>query len=168
MAGQTTYGFTPPRGLAGTLLDIANLKDIDSRVNAETEVDVMLFGMGAVQGPNPGVDVLVPTDASTPDEFEGIVMTGHTQQMTMTGEVNIYPAQTVGILRWGRAWARVEDGITPIYGEPLFLIIDGPDAGLFTNDDGGGDNMAINGRFYGGLGNGNIAPIELYTPIAQQ
>jgi len=167
MAGQTTYGFTPPRGLAGTLLDIANLKDIDSRVNAETEVDVMLFGMGAVQGNNPGVDVLVPTDASTPEQFEAIVMTGHTQQMTMGGEVHVYPAQTVGILRWGRAWARVVDGVTPAYGEPVFLVIDGDDAGWFTNDDGGGDNMAINGRFYGGLGTGNIAPIELYTPNAQ-
>jgi len=167
MGGQLTYGYTPPRGLAGTLLDLANLKDIDSRVNGETDVNAMLFGMGAVQGMNPGVDVLVPTDASTVEQFEGIVMTGHTQQMTMTGEVNVYPAQTVGILRWGRAWARVVPGVIPAYGEPVFLVIDGDDAGLFTNDDGGGDNMAINGRFYGGLGTGDVAPIELYTPIAQ-
>ena len=167
MSGQLTYSFTPPRGLAGTLLDIANLKDIDSRVNGETEVDAMRFGMGAVQGDSPGTSVVVPTSASTLDEFEGIVMTGHTQQMTMTGEVHVYPAQTVGILRWGRAWARVADGIIPEYGEPLFLIITGAEAGLFTNDDGGGTNMALNGRFYGGLGTGSVAPVELYTPVVQ-
>ena len=166
--GQTNYSFMPPVGLAGTLLDLANLKDIDSRLNAETEVDAMRFGAGAVVGNNPGKDVLVPTAASTLDEFEGIVMTGHTQQMTMTGEVHVYPAQTVGILRWGRAWARVVPGVTPAYGEPLFLTIAGADAGLFTNVDGGaGVTLAINGRFYGGLGSGDIAPVELYTPIAQ-
>jgi len=164
MSGQLTYSYQTPRGVAGALVDISPYS-IDSRANEETVIDAMLFGMGAVVGSNPGVNVLVPASTNTASDFEGVVMTGYTQQMTMGGEVHVYPAQTVGVLRWGRAWARVVDGVTPVYNDPLFLVNDGPDAGLFTNDDGGGDNLAINGRFYGGLGNGNIAPVEIHNQL---
>ena len=166
MNTQKTYNYQPPRGVAGALVDISPYS-IDSRVNSEELVDAMRFGMGVVVGNNPGVDVQVPTDASTEADFEGIAMTSYTQQQTMTGEIHVYPAQTVGVLRWGRGWARVADGVTPVYNDPLFLIIDGDEAGFFTNDDGGGDNLPIKGRFYGPLGNGNIAPVELHNQLQQ-
>jgi len=166
MGGQLSYTYQTPKGVAGALVDISPYS-IDSRTNTETQVDAMLFGMGVVVGNNPGSDVRVPTDTNTAADFEGVCMTGYTQQMTMTGEVHVYPAQTVGVLRWGRAWARVVDGVIPAYNDPLYLVIDGPDAGLFTTDDGGGDNLLINGRFYGGLGNGNIAPVEIHNQLPQ-
>ena len=164
MSGQLTYTYQTPKGVAGALVDISPYS-IDSRTNAETKIDAMLFGMGAMQGETPGVNVLVPTDSMTGELFEGVVMTGYTQQMTIGGEIHIYPAQTVGVLRWGRAWARVVDGVSPVYGDALFLVKTGADAGLFTNDDGGGSNLAINGRFYGGLGNGNVAPVEIHNQL---
>ena len=165
MSGQLTYTYQTPKGVAGALVDISP-HSIDSRTNEETTVDAMLFGMGAMVGSNPGALVLKPTASMTANDFEGVVMTGYTQQMTMDGEVHVYPAQTVGVLRWGRAWARVVDGVTPEYGDPLFLVTDGADAGLFTNTDPGtGNGLAINGRFYGGLGNGNIAPVEIYNQL---
>ena len=164
MSGQTTYDFRTPKGVAGALVDISP-KSIDSRVNSETVVDKMLFGMGVVVGATPGVDVHVPTTASEAGDFEGVLLNGYTQQMTMNGDVHVYPKQTVGVLRWGRAWARVADGVEPVYNDPLYLIINGAEAGLFTNDDDGGANLAINGRFYGGLGNGNIAPVEIHNQL---
>ena len=164
MSGQTSYSFQTPRGVAGALVDISP-KSIDSRVNSETVVDKMLFGMGVVVGDNPGVDVHVPTAANAAGDFEGVLLTGYTQQMTMAGDVHVYPKQTVGVLRWGRAWARVADGVTPAYNDPLYLIITGPEAGLFTNDSGSGANLAINGRFYGELGSGNIAPVEIHNQL---
>ena len=165
MSGQLTYSYLTPKGVAGALVDISPYS-IDSRTNEETVVDALQFGMGAMVGSNPGHLVLKPTAAMTANDFEGVVMTGYTQQMTMGGEVHVYPAQTVGVLRWGRAWARVVDGVIPVYNDPLFLVIDGPDAGLFTNDDpDDGSVLSVNGRFYGGLGNGNIAPVEIHNQL---
>ena len=118
--------------------------------------------MGVMQGDTPGVDIRVPVATDEATTFEGVAMTGYTNEQTMTGEIKIRPHRTVGLLVWGRAWVRIPDSVEPEYGEALFLICDGADAGLFTNDDGGGANLVINGRFIGPKGTGNVAPIELY------
>jgi len=162
MSGQTTYDFRTPKGVAGALVDISP-KSIDSRVNSETDINKMRFGMGVVVGTDPGVDVRVPTSTNTAKDFEGVLLNGYTQQMTMNGDVQVFPKQTVGLLRWGRAWGRVADGVSPAYNDPLYLIISGANAGLFTNVAAG--NLAIHGRFYGGLGAGNIAPVEIYNDL---
>jgi len=161
VAGQLTYSFKTPKGVAGGLVDI-NAYSIDSRANGETEPGVMRFGMGAMIGESPGVTVLVPDDTMTDASmFEGIIMTGFTQQMTMLGEVNVYPAQTIGILRWGRAWALIPDDVYPAYNDPVYLIVDGDDAGKFTNE--ATDNIAINATFIGERGTGAVAPVVLYN-----
>ena len=159
MAGQLTYNFNTPRGIAGTLFDISPYA-IDSRINAETSSDAMLFGMGVVQGDVPGTNINVPATTSTIAEFEGISMASLTTQQTIPGEVKVYPQTTVGVLRWGKAWARVAPGETPAYGDDLFLIISGPNAGMFSTDD---TNLAINGKFEGPLGTGNVAPVVLFN-----
>ena len=160
MAAQLSYKFQPPIGIAGSLVDLAP-HAINSRTNAEATPGALKFGMGAVMGDNPGVNVAVPTSTSTLGEFEGVVMTGFTNEMDMAGAVNIKPLQTVGVLRWGRAWVRVEDGAAIAYGDPVFLITNGNNAGLFTNIATG--NVAVNAMFIGGLGTTSIAPIELYN-----
>jgi hypothetical protein len=164
MSGQLSYSYQTPKGVAGGLFDISPYR-IDSRVNGETCAGKMMFGMGAVQGDNPGVNALVPDAGNPGAQFEGIVMTGFTNQMDAAGKVRIFPLQTIGILRWGTAWGRVADGVTPVCGDPAYLIADGSEAGYFTND-GGDDNLAVNGRFIGGLGTGGVAPIELYNQNA--
>jgi len=174
MAAQLSYSYQTPRGVAGSLFDIAPYA-INSRVNGETKPNVLMFGMGAVHGATPGVDVLAPTDADTADKFEGVVMTSFTNQMNMLGDIRIFHLQTVGILRYGHAWVRIVDGIEPEYGEALFLVNDGDDAGMFTNDPNEG--IAIMGRFIGPAGTGpgsigdgttvpiNIAPAEIYDQM---
>ena len=163
MSGQLSYKYQMPRGIAGSLYDMSP-HAIDSRTNGESGPDAMKYGMGAVVGINPGSDVLIPTAASTAAEFEGVVMTGFTNEMDMAGEVKVHPLRTVGILRWGRAWVRVADGVTPAYGDPLYLIKSGADAGRFTNVSAG--NIAINGVFIGGLGTGDVAPVTLHNQKA--
>jgi len=161
---QLNYNYQPPIGIAGGLYDLSP-HAINSRANGETTLGAMRYGMGVVQGDTPGVNVAVPTSSSTIEEFEGISMTGFTNQMNMAGQVVIYPQGTVGVLRWGRAWARVEENITINYGDPVYLITSGANTGLFTNDAGGATtpNLAINAMFIGGLGTTSIAPIELYN-----
>ena len=163
MSMRNSYTYQTPKGVAGGLMDISPYS-IDSRVNGETDADALKFGMGAVQGGSPGVDVVVPNDADTADKFEGVVMTGYTNEMDMLGDVRIQHLKTVGILRYGKAWARIVKGITPAYGDALYLVNDGTDAGLFTND--ATDTLEINGRFIGTAGTGDIAPVEIYNQKA--
>ena len=98
---QTSYTYRTPHGAAGSLYDISPYS-IDSRVNGEESNDAMLFGMGVVVGDAPGQDVVVPKSTSTIKEFEGVAMTGYTQEMFMNGQVDVRPAQIVGVLRWGK------------------------------------------------------------------
>ncbi len=160
MSAQTTYQYQTPKGVAGGLFDISPYS-IDSRLNAEKGYNTLKFGMGAMQGTTPGVDVLIPVESDTAATFEGLVLTGFTSEMNMAGEVQVFSGQTVGILRWGKAWARIDPDVTPQYGESLYLINEGAKAGLFTNDETAG--FAVNGRFMGTVGTGAIAPVELYN-----
>ena len=157
---QTSYGYNTPRGVAGMLRDLAPYA-IESRINCETDAGVLMFGMGAVRGDKPGYNVAVPVTASTADEFEGIVMTGFTNEMSMEGDVRILSAQTVGILRYGNAWVRIADGVEPEYGDAMYLVTSGADAGKFTNIDT--DGIAVKGRFVGGADTYGIAPAEMFN-----
>jgi len=159
---QLTYNYQTPRGIAGSLFDLAP-NEIVSRLNGEDSPKTMMYGMGAVVGDIPGVNVMVPETDATAAEFEGIIMTGFTTQMDMQGNVNIMPKQTVGILRWGNAWGRIPDGIVPEANQPVFWITTGADAGKFTNDSGEG--IPINAQFISGPGTGNIAPIRLFNQM---
>jgi len=162
MSGQLSYTYQTPKGVAGSLFDISPYS-IDSRVNGEASDDAMKFGMGVVQGAAPGTDVKVPAAADTADKFEGVALTGFTQQMNTAGEVKIYNMQTVGILRWGRAWVRVAGSADPAYGDSLYLIKSGSERGMFTNDSDSGANIAINGKFIGSPGTGGTAPAVIYN-----
>ena len=161
---QTNYGYQVPRGVPGGLLDLSN-HNIVSRTNGEDGAGLLRFGMGVVQGGNPGKDVAVPDDSATAAVFEGIVQAGGTtEHQHISGGVALHPGVTVGVLNQGSIWALVEEDAEPAYGDPLYLIIDGDDAGLFTNDDD--DTLALRGRFLGPKDNG-IAPVELFSGSAQ-
>ena len=159
MSAQTTYQYNTPPGVAGGLLDIAPYS-VDSRSNGEDSADALRYGFGAMQGATPGQDVLAPKPGDTAATFEGLVLTGFTKQMDMDGAARISPLDTVGILRYGKAWGRIVDGIDVAYGEKLYLVTSGDDAGKFTNTST--DSIAISGRFISEASDG-IASIELYN-----
>ncbi len=157
---QTSYNYTTPKGVAGGLYDLAPYQ-VESRVNGETAPGALKFGMGVVQGSAPGTNIARPAAGATADKFEGLVLTGFTQEMDSTGEVTIRPKQTVGVLRYGKAWARLPKDLTVSYGDKLYLVTSGDNAGLFTNDASGG--IAVNGRFVGSADSTGVAPVELYN-----
>lgn len=160
---QKSYSYTTPKGVAGGLMDLSPYS-VDSRINGETEPGVLRFGMGVVQGTTPGTNVALPAAATTADKFEGLLLTGFTQEMDSAGEVTIRPKQTVGVLRYGKAWARVSKDAAVSYGDKLYLITSGDEAGLFTNKASG--NLAVNGRFVGAADSVGIAPVEIYNQQA--
>lgn len=163
MSAQTSYGFATPKGVAGGLLDLAPYS-IDSRINDEAAAGSLLFGMGVVQGTSAGIGIKKPVAESTAAVFEGIAMTGFNTQQTIEGTVNVLPNQSVGVLRYGKAWARIVAGQTPAYGAKLFLVIDGDNAGLFTTEaDVTNTKIEVRGRFAGAKGTGDVAPVELFN-----
>lgn len=160
MSAQTSYTQATPRGVAGGLVDLST-HAINTRLNGEVG-NTMKFGMGVVQGATPGSDVRIPATGATAAKFEGITVNGYTSEMDREGAVTIPPLASLGILQYGKIWARTKAGIAPAYGEALHLIISGNDAGLFTNAAAEGTTVAVNGCFIGGKGTGNVAPVELF------
>ena len=155
---QNNYGYTSQRNVPGGLVD-SSPRSAVSRANGGTTP--VKFGYGVVCGDKPGVNVTLPGATSTADEFEGIVMAGIAER-DLDGAVANNPTKMLGILEWGKAWVCVPEGLTIAYGEQLYLITSGANAGKFTNDDGTG-TIAVNGRFIGAVDSGDIAPVNLYN-----
>ena len=154
---QTTYGFNTPIGQAGGLYDLSPV-EIDAFIN-ESADGALAFGMGAVQGVAPGTGVMCPT--STASAFEGIVVNRRTTENNDLGVPVIKNKATVGVLRYGRIWARLASGVTPSYGATPYLVLTGDDAGCFTTVST--SNVAVKGRFLTPAFDG-IAAIELFNP----
>ena len=155
---QTSYGYHQQAAVPGGLRDTSP-HSIVARANEETESGAVKFGMGVVQGTVPGSNVKLPTEASTSDQFEGVVVTG-VKSMDLRGDVLIGATDTLGILKWGKIWVRLVPGLSSVaYGDALYLVTSGDDAGKFTNEED--DAIAVNGVFIGGIESGDMAPVEL-------
>lgn len=160
MSVQTSYNFGTSRGIPGGLVDLSKYV-IDTRLN-EAANGALMFGMGVVQGTVPGVNVKLPATGATIATFEGITVNGFTQQHDLEGKVALNNNQSVGILRSGRVWVRVEEDDEPAYGDQLYLIIGGTEIGCFTSTDGSTNTLAVNGRFISGV-TGGVAQVELFN-----
>lgn len=161
MAVQTSYGFSPSRGVAGGLYDMS-----PRAVNSRTTESEIVFGIGLVQGSTPGTNVTGPASTSTAAVFEGIALNGGTQEMDMEGAVKVAKSRTVSVLRYGRAWVRVEPEAEVKYGDALYLITTGDNAGRFTNADSEESKIAVSGQFIGANTTDGIAPVELFNAPA--
>ena len=163
MSAQTTYSQSTPRGAAGGLYDLSG-HAVNTRINAETGL-TMKFGLGVGQGSVPGSEITLPAAGATADKFEGITVNGYTNEMNSEGAVFISPGASIGVLQYGKIWARIKPEDAPAYGDKAFLIITGANAGLFTKT-AGSDTIPVHGRFIGAKGTGDVAPIELFYQTA--
>lgn len=162
MSAQITYGFKTAMGEAGGIIDLAPYA-IDSFAN-EAETGVMKFGVGVVKGTAAGQQVNLPGDDSVAADFEGIVVNRRTTEYDMEGKIHIRQNSTVGVMRYGRIYGRVAAGATPAYGDPVYMVKSGEEAGYFTNVADGA--IAVNARFLGAVDAAvQIAAIELNAPV---
>lgn len=161
MSAQTRYGYSTPMGAAGGIVDLAPYA-IDSFINEE-EAGVMKFGIGVVGGTKAGTTIKKPAEGATAAQFAGITVNNRTTEYDIEGKLHVRKGVSVGVMRYGRVYGRVADGITPAYGEALYLIVSGEEAGFFTNASG--DNtVAVKGRFMSGKDTtANIAMVELFN-----
>ena len=146
MSAQTSYTQSTPRGAAGALVDLSE-HAVNTRINAETGF-TMMFGLGVVQGSAPGSDIKIPASGATAEKFEGITVNGYTNEMDREGAVSISPGAAIGVLQYGKIWARIKPADAPAYGDKLYLIITGANAGCFTKTSG------------------DVAPVELFYQAA--
>lgn len=154
MSAQTTYSFDMVKGDAGGIYDLAPY-EINSFCN-EAANGALAFGMGAVTGTKAGKSVKLPTAVT--DTFEGIVTNRRTTERDLEGKLALRKGVTVGLMRYGRVWVALGTSVAATYGDAVYLIVSGTDAGKFTNVSTGA--LAINAKFIGAAENG-IAPIEL-------
>ena len=165
MSAQTKYSFSTPIGSAGGIVDIAPYA-IDSFLNEEKN-GVLKFGVGVVQGSKPGINIALPKTGATAAKFDGIVTNNRTTEYDMDGKLAIRSGAAVGVMRYGRIYARVADKVTPQYGDALYLITEGDNAGLFTNTasaTSGSTTAAVKGRFLGAADlTTKVAPVELFN-----
>lgn len=160
MSAQIRYGFNTPIGSAGGIVDLAPYA-IDTFQN-EAENGVLKFGVGVVQGTKPGVLVNLPAAGATAAKFEGIVVNNRTTEYDVDGKLAVHKGAAVGVMRYGRIYGRIAEGATPAYGEAVYMIASGAEAGCFTNVADG--NVAIKARFLGSVDTAaQVAPIELFN-----
>ena len=165
MSAQTKYGFSTPIGSAGGIVDLSSYA-IDSFLNDE-KTGVLKFGIGVVRGSKPGVNIALPKTGATAATFEGITTNNRTTEYDLEGKSSIRSGAAVGVMRYGRIYARVVDGVTVAYGDTLNLVTEGDNAGLFTNAtsvDSGSKTIAVKGRFMGAADpSTKVAPVELFN-----
>lgn len=155
---QNRYDYNSQRGVPGGIFD-SSPRSVISRANGETTPTAVKYGFGVVRGDVPGTDVKLPTNDSTANMFEGVVVQGISEH-DLDGAVRNNPTKMLGILDWGKVWVRVPDGLTVAYGDKAYLITNGQDAGKFTNDDE--DTLDVNAIFITAVDSGDIAAIKLY------
>lgn len=155
---QTNYGFNTPIGQPGGLYDLSPV-EIDSFLN-EAATGALGFGMGVVKGTAAGTGVALPGSSSAAVDFEGIVVNRRTTENNDDGVPVIKNKATVGVLRYGRIYVKLATGADPAYGEALYMVKTGDDAGCFT--DSSSSTVAIKGRFLTAAIDG-IAAVELFN-----
>lgn len=160
MSAQLTYGYSTPIGSAGGIFDLSE-HVIDTFLNEEN-TGVMKFGLGVVQGTKPGINIKLPTASATAADFEGITTNNRTTEYDLEGGLAIRKAASVGVMRYGRIYGRVVDGVTIAYADPVYMIPSGDNAGMFTNVST--NNVAVKGRFLSAVDSANkVAVIELFN-----
>lgn len=160
MSAQTVYRYSTPIGVAGGIVDLAPYA-IDTLKNEE-ENGVLTFGIAVVQGTEVGAQIKKPVAASTASVFEGIATNNLTTEYDLDGKIRILKGSPVGVMRYGRVYGRVATGVTPAYGDAVYFIKSGDEAGYFTNSSTG--TVAIKARFLGTVDTTNqVAEIELFN-----
>lgn len=160
MSAQTRYGFSTPIGAAGGIVDLAPYA-IDTFLNEEN-TGVMKFGIGVVCGTKKGVNVKKPVAASTAADFVGIAVNNRTTEYDMEGTVHIRKDKAMGVMAYGRVYGRVKTGVAPAFGDAVYMVVSGNEAGYFSNS--ADDGIAIKARFMGAVDSSNkVAEIELFN-----
>ena len=157
MSAQMTYGYFTPIGQPGGIYDLAPF-ELNAFFN-EADDGAVKFGMGVVSGTSAGNSATVGDG-----EFEGIVSNRRTNEHGLRGGVTLYKGCTLGVMRYGLIYGLLAssgtDYVEVAYGDKVYMVTSGNDAGCFTNVATGNKEIAAKFR---GKGSDGIALIELFN-----
>lgn len=158
MGVQTTYNYGTQKGIAGGLYDLAP-HAVDTRIS---EAAKLYHGYGVVKGTTSGSNINLPVATSTAEKFEGLVVNGFTNQQTMDGDTYIEKGQSLGILVYGSAYGCIGTSAVPKYGETVYLIVAGDEAGKFTTSADEATKIELKAEFLSEA-DSNLAPIRFFN-----
>lgn len=165
MSAQTNYNHLAPIGSAGGIVDLSPYS-IDTFLNEE-ETGTLKFGVGVFRGEVVGNGIKLPTSKSTAKDFEGISVSSRTTEFDTEGKLSVKKNAAVGVMRYGKVFARVAKGAAPAYGDTVYIVKSGDEAGFVTNSSEG--TIAIKARFVGKVdGSANVVPVELFNQMQEQ
>lgn len=161
MSAQTSYRFGAPMGSAGGIVDLAPY-EVDTFLNEEN-TGSLKFGVGVVKSATkPGVCVKLPGSTNVAADFEGIVVNNRTTEHGLEGGVAIRKGAACGVMRYGKIYGLLAADAAPAYGDDVYLVVSGTEAGCFTEDDTEG--VAIAGKFRSAKDSTTgVAVIELFN-----
>lgn len=157
---QMSYNYDTLYGAPGGIVDLAPYA-IDTFANSEND-GVLKFGVAVVSGTAAGKEIALPATTSTAADFLGITTNNRTTELGLDGNLYVRHDAAVGVMRYGRIYARIDSGLTIAYGDPVYMCADSAKLGLFTNVST--SNVAIKGRFLNFVDAANqVAEIELFN-----
>ena len=157
---QTSYKYDTLYGAPGGIVDLAP-HEIDTFANEENN-GVLKFGMGVVSGTAAADQCKLPGGSSTAATFLGVVTNNRTTELGLDGQLYVRKGAAVGVMRYGRIYARIDTGLTIAYGDKLYMCIASGKYSLFTNSSS--NSIEIQGRFLNFVDATNeVAEIELFN-----
>lgn len=165
MSAQTTYNHIAPIGSAGGIVDLSPYS-IDTFLNEE-ETGTLKFGVGVFKGETAGNGIKLSTGKSVSMDFEGISVSNRTTEFDTEGKLSVKKNAAVGVMRYGKVYARVATGATPSYGDAVYIVKSGAEAGYVTNSSDG--TVAVKARFVGKVdSSANVVAVELFNQMQEQ
>lgn len=161
MSIWTEYNQQTPKGAAGSLFDLT-VHAVDTFCNSE-EDGVLKPGMGVVHGENPGSDIALPKSGATADKFVGVAMYGGTNELDMKNNLVIPKHSEISVMRYGRVWVKMAKEQEPTYGDAVYLVVSGDEAGCFKTEKEG-DVIQVNARVIE-VSSDELVAIELYNQM---
>ena len=160
MSAQTTYKFGTAMGAAGGIVDLAPYA-IDTFMNEEAN-GAMDFGVAVVKGTKK-TQIKKPASGAAAADICGVTVNNRTTEMDRLGNVEMLNNKPVGVMRYGRIYVRVATGVTPAIDDATYALVNGDEAGYFTNASGSGA-VTVKGRFLSTVdATTGVAMVELFN-----
>lgn len=131
MAAQTNYEYRIPKGVPGGKFDLS-YDNVVSRHNEAADGELQ-FGMAVQIGNSAGVSVKKVETGATKEKIEGILVAVANVEQDMSGKAVVKNGASLSVMKKGKIWGRVSGSCEPEYGKEARVVVDGDDAGMFTD-----------------------------------
>lgn len=131
MAAQTNYDYKVPKGVPGGKFDLS-FDNVVTRHN-DSEDGKLQFGVAVQIGNTPGTSVKAVSAGTTKEKIDGVLVAAANVEQDMSGKPVVKKGTSLSIMKKGKIWGRISGSCAPGYGKAARVVVDGEDAGMFTD-----------------------------------